>query len=164
MATVHFGEKAPSCDPLSPVRTQLNPKHTLSRPSADFLHWYTTIPMHAIASFSKLLWRNVYQMTSWSSTLYFSKKIILFMYHLMAKESWDVLLHHMHPKVSRISWSWYISRWDSHTCWRSMCMEKSCNRLLCSQRMMMMMIIFFIVREKKRIFKKNFRPSLLFDL
>ena len=40
----------------------------------------------------------------------------------------------------RISRSWDICRWDSHTCQRSMCMEKSCNRLLRSRRMMILMI------------------------
>ena len=39
------------------------------------------------------------------------------------------LLHHVHPMGVRKSWSWYISRADSHTCRRSMCMEKSWNRL-----------------------------------
>ena len=33
------------------------------------------------------------------------------------------LLHHIQPMVVRISWSWYIRRWDSHTCRRSICME-----------------------------------------
>ena len=50
------------------------------------------------------------------------------------------LFHHIHLRGVRISWSWYISRWDSHTCRRSMCMEKSCNRLIHSRTMMIMMI------------------------
>ena len=36
------------------------------------------------------------------------------------------LLHHVHPTSVRISRSWYISRWDRRTCWRSMCMDKLC--------------------------------------
>ena len=71
------------------------------------------------------------------------------------------LLHHLHPRGVRISWSWYISRWDSHTCRRSVCMEKSCNRLLRSQRMIMMVHVNTITTTTACIYLKLFYLQMI---
>ena len=66
------------------------------------------------------------------------------LYHVIAKGaagSSTHLLHHVHSTGVGISWSWDISRWDSHNCRRSMCMERSCNRLLRGRRMIIMMMM-----------------------
>ena len=55
------------------------------------------------------------------------------------KETWTstYLLPILHQTFVGVWWRWYVGWPDRHTCPRSMCMEKSCNRLLRSRRMMM---------------------------
>ena len=67
------------------------------------------------------------------------------------KETWTstgtstYLLPILHQTFVGVWWRWCVGWPDRHTCPRSMCMEKSCNRLLRSRRMMMMMRVTHMI-------------------
>ena len=60
-------------------------------------------------------------------------------FHLIAALDQDAqpILFSLHSTVAGVRWRQYTSRPDGHDCQRSKCMEKSCSRLLHSQRLMM---------------------------